>query len=382
MYFADCKRFFCTDCKHLLGDQVLQLQIFYNQILDQKGKAGSTNQCPIIADSIMASNSHNELLGEEHDCYFDTDPRVNNELSNSLRGKNVIIAGAGRGIGRACALFLTHASAKSLSLMALELEEVERTSELCRQINPDIEIKVDAFDVKDYPRVDAFVKEADTAFGGIHVLLMNAGRPGQWLPTADCDPELWWDTVAVSLQGSFNFARSVLPVMQKQQEGRIIFTSSSGAHSNFGMSGYVLGKLGLVRLCEIIHHENFKDYNVKSFAFNPGCVQTRFITDFRDRVEGRTTNASYVTDGALNEDKSAQTAVDALRNAVWDTPELSAGLTTVIAAGKLDFMSGRYLDASKNIAAYKEEEFDIKKQDLHRVRLHVGPDKLIPKLDY
>lgn len=45
--------------------------------------------------------------------------------------------------------------------------------------------------------------------------------------------------------------------MQRQMSGRIIFTSSIGAHSNLGMGGYVVGKLGQVRLAEIIHAENF-----------------------------------------------------------------------------------------------------------------------------
>ncbi|KAF4967744.1 hypothetical protein FSARC_4805 [Fusarium sarcochroum] len=322
------------------------------------------------------------LLGKEHDCYFASDPRVNPELATSLKDKNVVIAGAGRGIGRACALFITYASARSLSLMALELDEVKETAELCRKTNPHILVKVAAFDVTDYHHVANFIKEADTEFQGLDVLLMNAGRPPQWLSTAESDPAIWWNTVAVSLQGGFNFSRAILPIMQRQKGGRIIFTCSSGAHANFGMGSYIVGKLGLVRLCEIIHHENFKDYNIKCFAFNPGCVRTRFFTDFRDRVEGKSKDDSYLSEDVANEDKSARTAVDILSNAISDTPELSAGLVTVIASGKLDFMSGRYLDAARHVQDYQKEEESIRDDDLHRVRLHAGPGLFIPHLEF
>lgn len=322
------------------------------------------------------------LLGKEHDCYFASDPRVNPELATSLKNKNVVIAGAGRGIGRACALFITHASARSLSLMALELDEVKETAELCRKINPQMLIKVAAFNVTDYHSVDSFVREADAEFNGLDVLLMNAGRPPQWLSTGESDPSIWWDTVAVSLQGGFNFSRAILPIMQRQKGGRIIFTSSSGAHANFGMGSYIVGKLGLVRLCEIIHNENFKDYNIKCFAFNPGCVRTRFFTDFQDRVEGRSRDDSYLSHGVENENKSAHTAVNILENVVPDTPELSAGLVTVIASGKLDFMSGRYLDAARHIEDYQKEEKSIADNDLYRVRLHAGSGLFIPHLHF
>lgn len=174
----------------------------------------------------MASKAQTMFLGKQSDCSSATDPRINKELALSLKNKNGIISGAGRGIGRASALFLTHASAKSLSLMALELEEVEETAKLCREINSRVLLKTVAFGVTDYDKTAAFVKEADGDFGGVHILLMNAGRPPQWLPTAECDPRIWWDTVAVLLQGNFNFSRSALPIMQRQKEGRIIFTSS------------------------------------------------------------------------------------------------------------------------------------------------------------
>lgn len=148
------------------------------------------------------------------------------------------------------------------------------------------------------------------------------------------------------------------------------------------MSSYTLGKLGMIRLCEVLHNENFKEYNIKCFAYNPGRIRTRFFTDFHDRVEGNSQENSYVVDGVPNEDKSAQTAVNAFKGVKWDTQELPAGLVTALASGRLDFMSGRYLDAAKSVEEYETEQASIKDEDLHRVRLHVSSDLFIPQLDF
>ncbi|CAK7221460.1 hypothetical protein SBRCBS47491_004533 [Sporothrix bragantina] len=329
----------------------------------------------------MASKAPTPIQGNEHDCSYETDPRQNPELATSLKGKNVLVAGAGRGIGRACAEFLTHASARSLTLIALELKELEATAEACRRINGNVLIKVAAADVCDAARAETILAEVDRDFGGVDVLVMNAGRPPQWLPTAQSDAAIWWSTVSVSLQGAFNFSRFALPTMQRKKGGSIIFTSSAGAHSNFGMASYTIGKLGMVRLCEILHQENFKEHNIKVFAYHPGCVRTRFFTDFTDFLENKPAEGSYVVKGVPGEQQSAETAKNAFNGVTFDTPELAAGLVTALAAGKLDFMSGRYIDASRHVNEYIAEKEAIQKEDLHRVRLHLA-ERFVPTSDF
>ncbi|KAJ9604229.1 hypothetical protein H2200_011063 [Cladophialophora chaetospira] len=319
-------------------------------------------------------------LGTQYDCTFISDPRQNKELGARLKDKNILIAGAGRGVGRATSEFFAHTEARSLSLMALEAEEVEETAQLCKKINPDLQIKVAGFNVMDYGSVEKFVQDTLQEFEKIDVLFFNAGRPPQWLGTHESDPGVWWETLAVSMQGAFNFARAALPSMRAAGEGRIIFTSSNGAHASVGMGGYVVGKLGQVRLAEIIHNEN-KDRGVKAFAYHPGTIQTRFFHDFKDAAEDRVKDNSYVTKHLPGEQKSAMTAVKALEAKTFATPQMPAGLVTVLASGQLDFMSGRYLDASKKIEDYISDADRIVKQDLHRVRLVVDKenDIFVPK---
>lgn len=335
----------------------------------------------------MGEPAVERFLGDQHDCSYASDPRQNKDLASSLEGQHVVIAGAGRGIGRATAEFFAHTAAKSLSLMALELDEVEETARRCKAIRPDLVTKTAAFDVTDYDAVQRFIAEVDREFGGVDCVFVNAGRPPQWLATHESDPKVWWDTVAVSLQGGFNFSRAVVPIMRRQQQqqkdknaggGRIIFTSSAGAHVGSGMSSYALGKLGLVRLCEILHNEN-KDCGIKTFAIHPGAIPTRFFTDFKDAAEGNIKDGSYVSKTLPGEDKSAKTAIHFFKEVQWDTSQMPAGLVVVLASGQLDFMSGRYVDASRKIEDYVTDEDKIRAKDLHRVKLVVDTDWFIPK---
>lgn len=313
------------------------------------------------------------FLGDQHDSQDATDPRKNKELGALFKDQNILIAGGGRGIGRATAEFFAHTAAKSLSLMALELHEVDETASICQKINPALKTKTAAFDVKDYSKCEEFVNAVDKEFGSVDVVFANAGRPPQWLSTEESDPGVWWDTVAVSLQGGFNFSRAALPIMRRQKGGKIIFTSSAGAHVSNGMSSYAIGKLGLVRLAEILHHEN-RDANIKTFAIHPGAIQTRFFHDFKDAAEGNVKDGSYVSKSLPGEDKSANTAVDFFKEVTWDTPQMPAGYVVLLASGKMDFLSGRYVDCSRKVELYEQEEAKIVKGDLHRVKLIVDAD--------
>jgi len=322
------------------------------------------------------------LLGNLHDCYESTDTRVNKGLAELLKGQNVVIAGAGRGVGRAAAELFSYA-AKSLSLVALEQDVVEKTGKICQKLNPEVQTNCHAFDVCDPAAVRKFLDDAVSRFGSIDTLVMNAGRPPQWLPVAEGDSDIWWSTVEVSLRGADNFTRYGLPHMQKQSGGgRVIFTSSLGAHKNQGMSSYIVGKLGMVRLAEIIHVENYQNHNIKAFALHPGAIPTRFFYDFKNKAEGKTDDLKYISATAEGEAKSAQTALGLLGKLEWDTPYMPGGMMTVLASGQLDFMSGRYIDCSMRVEDLLIQKDATLKDDLYRVRLNAGEAGLIPRLEY
>ncbi|EXA28442.1 hypothetical protein FOVG_19953 [Fusarium oxysporum f. sp. pisi HDV247] len=319
-------------------------------------------------------------LGKKHDCEFDSDPRQNKELASLLRDKHVIIAGAGRGIGRATAELFAYTAISSLSIFALELTEVNETARLCSAINPALTVRTAALDVTDFSAVQQFVDRTAHELGRIDVVFMNAGRPPQFLPVHESEPTIWWDTVAISLQGSFNLARAALPLMrQSSNGGTLIFTSSAGAHVTEGMGSYTIGKLGVSRLAEILHHEN-KHAGIRTFSLHPGVIRTRFYTDFADAAEGKTGGgSSYVLRDVPGEEESAKAMVSFFKDIPFDTPQMPAGMVVVLASGRLDFLSGRYVDSSKTVAEYIADKDRILDEDANRVKLLVGKDEFLPE---
>ena len=339
-----------------------------------------TKKTPIYA---LTSQANMSFTPDQHDCYAATDPRINRDLATGLSGKNVVIVGAGSGIGRASAEFIAHAGAKSLACLGLELEDVEETARICRAIDNQCHIVARAVDNKNFEQVQDQVNRLEKDFDGVDVLFMNAGRPPQWLVTAESDADVWWDTVAVSLQGSFNFARAVLPSMQQKRAGRIIFTASSAVHMKNLMSSYVVAKLGQVKLAEIIHAENFKAFGIRCFAIDPGCVKTRFFTDFEDEVLGnKRREGSYTNKGGPLEQKSARNVYTTLKDMNFDTPYLAAGLFTFLAAGKMDSLSGRLFNANVDVQSYLDREEEILRDDLCRSKMNYGQGVSLPRLDY
>lgn len=318
----------------------------------------------------------------QHECDLSIDPRVNDNAARSLVDKTALVVGAGRGIGRACCEFLVLAGVRSLACLALEVEEAEDTAKICKNLKPTVEVIALGVDNRILTDVERVVEEVANTFGAIDNLLMNAGRPPQFLPTSLSDREIWWQTMSVSLRGAFNFSRAVLPFMQRQKRGCIVFTSSSGAHINTEMSAYLLAKLVQVRLAEILHVENFQQYGIKAFAFNPGCVRTRFFTDFEDNYLGEPAlKESYAGEGDL-ENLSARKVYNALKDEKFDSPYMAAGLVIILASGKLDFMFGKYLDAAVKVEHYLNSKDDILRHDLCRVRLVLDSEEFLSRCDF
>ena len=319
--------------------------------------------------------------GAYHDAYFEIDPRSNPDLKSSAQGKVVLITGSGRGIGRKMAEFFAHAGAEALVLVALEEDEVKETVSLCKTIKSNLKTATHGFDVTKTDVIKKCVDDTYAQFGRIDVLCCNAGIPPQFLSVGESDPAIWWRVMEVHLKHTFDFAHFVLPKMQRQKSGRIIFTSSNGAHGNAFASSYVLAKLSITRLSEIIHNEAYED-GVRCFSFHPGALPTRFLTDFQEKAQGKEKAGNYAGGNSDDQLKSAKEAVRVIEPMAVDKLELPAGLVVWMASGKGDFLSGRFVDASVDVKQYEKEQKEIKANDLWRVRLNKGNGDFMPTLSF
>jgi 3-oxoacyl-[acyl-carrier protein] reductase len=121
--------------------------------------------------------------------------------------------------------------------------------------------------------VKSVVDRAETEFGGIHILVNNAGI----YPRAaliDMTDEQWNEVLDINLKGVFHCTRAVAPQMVKRRAGKIINISSVNIHlgaPNF--SHYIASKGGIIGFTRALARE-LGDYNIHVNAVTPGAIQT------------------------------------------------------------------------------------------------------------
>ena len=152
-------------------------------------------------------------------------------MSGELAGKTAIVTGAGRGIGRAMALGLARAGASVVITAARNRREMDAVAEEAAGIAGAGTVRPLLADASSAANCERVVYETLREFGGVHVLVNNAGRGMRFVsekffdtPTKfwETDPAIWEMIVATNVNGPFLMARAVAPHMMKQRWGRII----------------------------------------------------------------------------------------------------------------------------------------------------------------
>ena len=199
-----------------------------------------------------------------------------------LKGKNVIVTGATRGIGREIALTLAQNGAN----IAMNYRNLN--SEVEDLINEIKSFGVDAIaikcDVSITDEVDNFVKEVRSHYNTIDVLVNNAGitKDGLILRMKEEDFD---DVLDVNLKGTFNTTKSVSSIMVRQKYGKIINISSVvGIAGNAGQCNYAASKAGVIGFSKSVARElSSRNINVNVVA--PGYINTDMTKNLPDKVK-------------------------------------------------------------------------------------------------
>jgi len=194
-----------------------------------------------------------------------------------LNGKKALVTGASRGIGRAVALALAEAGADVLVNFTRQARAAE---EVAGQIKA---LGRQAFlyqaDVADPAAAAAMVSFAQKQFGGLHILVNNAGVTRDNLVMLLRDED-WEQVLAVNLKGAFNCIRAAARPMLKARWGRIINISSvAGITGNAGQANYAASKGGLIALTKTVAKE-LGSRNITVNAVAPGFI----VTEMTDRL--------------------------------------------------------------------------------------------------
>lgn len=199
-----------------------------------------------------------------------------------LEGRIALITGAGRGIGRAIALAYAKEGA-SLALAARNLDELKETARQVEELG--VSALVIPTDVTQPDQVDQMAARAMERFSSIDILVNNAGIAGPVGALQTNDVASWIDALQVNVIGTFLCCRAVLPVMIRQDRGKIINLSGAGgifAWAN--MSAYCASKAAVVRLTEALALE-LADTNIQVNALGPGSIHTKMWDEMRDAAE-------------------------------------------------------------------------------------------------
>jgi len=191
-----------------------------------------------------------------------------------MTGKTVLITGASRGIGEAAAHIFAEAGA-NVVLMARGAKQIETIAAAIG----DQALAVPC-DVADWDSMRGAVDVAVARFGGVDVLINNAGVIEPISSLMDSDPGDWGQVIDINLKGVYHGMRAVMPLMA--DKGGSILTISSGAAHNAleGWSHYCTSKAGVHMLTQCVHKEA-AGKGIRAIGLSPGTVATKMQREIK-----------------------------------------------------------------------------------------------------
>ncbi|HEV2863777.1 MAG TPA: SDR family oxidoreductase [Pyrinomonadaceae bacterium] len=196
--------------------------------------------------------------------------------SMNYKGKNAIVTGGTKGIGRAIAEALL-GEGLNVCISARTAEEVERAVGELGDIG-DANVTGVVCDVRVYEEVRAMFEHADEELGGVDVLVNNAGV-GLFKTVEETEPEEFRSVLETNLFGVFYCCREAVPRMRERGGGYVVNVSSlAGANPHPSMAAYNASKFGLNGFSEALMQEVRHD-RIKVSYVMPGSVNTEFGGD-------------------------------------------------------------------------------------------------------
>ena len=189
----------------------------------------------------------------------------------SLNGKNALITGAGKGIGKAIAIALAKEGV-NLAILARTQQDLEVLSDELRNLG--VKVSILTADVGDMHAVDQAVEKAMQEIGPIDILVNNAGIAslGKFLEIAPADVE---QMIRVNLLGVYYTTRAVLPSMIERKTGDIVnISSTAGLRGSATTAAYSASKFGVFGLSESLMQE-VRKHNIRVTAMAPSTVVTQ-----------------------------------------------------------------------------------------------------------
>ena len=251
-----------------------------------------------------------------------------------LQDKVALVTGAGRGIGQAIAVAFAREGAR-VALAARNEAELRETGSMVEAAGS-VPLIVPT-DVTDHAQVERLVDATVAQYSRLDILVNNAGISGPIGPLETNDVAAWIDTVTVNLTGIFLCCRAAIPVMLRQEAGKIINLSGAGATNAWSnMSAYCSSKAAVVRLTEVLALE-LEDKGITVNALGPGSVHTSMWDKMTE--EAAQAGATLIHETGLRVTSGGGASIDECAElAVWLASAESGALSgRLISAATDDF---------------------------------------------
>ncbi|MDA9472413.1 3-oxoacyl-[acyl-carrier-protein] reductase [Enterococcus sp. 5H] len=197
-----------------------------------------------------------------------------------LKGKNVLVTGSTRGIGKAVAL----AFAKEGANIALngrgeispeQIAEIEAFGVTCIGVSGDI---------SNFESAGEMIEAVVTGLGSIDILINNAGITNDKLLLRMTEED-FTSCIQINLTGTFNMTQQAIKRMMKQRSGKIInMASVSGLTGNIGQANYAASKAGVVGFTKSVARE-VAARGITCNAIAPGFIETEMTDVLSDKVK-------------------------------------------------------------------------------------------------
>ena len=196
--------------------------------------------------------------------------------------KTALVTGASRGIGRAIALQLAADGYNVMINYAGNEAKALEVKAACEKAG--VEAAIFQADMGNKDEIEALVRATAEAWGGVDVLVNNAGitRDNLMLRMSDSDFD---DVIDVNLKGVFYLTKFVAKLMFKKRRGKIInITSVSGVTGNVGQANYAASKAGVIGLTKTVAKE-LAARGIQVNAVAPGFIATDMTDVLSDQLK-------------------------------------------------------------------------------------------------
>jgi NAD(P)-dependent dehydrogenase (short-subunit alcohol dehydrogenase family) len=203
---------------------------------------------------------------------------------SEFNNRNVLVTGAGRGVGKRLALGFARHGAR-IGLVSRSKAEIDLAHIEIEQAGGNA-LRIRA-DVTDPEQLTLAVDRIRVVFGSpVDVLICAAGVVGPLLPFVQTSLKAWTDTLHINLLGVVHSCRAVLPQMIERRSGKIIVLAcDADDEPKLNFTAYATAKTAIARFVESLAAEVL-DHNVQVNCFDPGPAYTN-LTDEIIRAENR-----------------------------------------------------------------------------------------------